>query len=92
RATRAVPPSDAYAPVPMDVRSALWRGVPAQLLLLDEPTNHLDLESVRAIEAALAGFPGAIVVASHDTAFLAALDPTHTMQWHRDGWRYEPVG
>ncbi|WP_321919675.1 ABC-F family ATP-binding cassette domain-containing protein [Burkholderia cepacia] len=70
---------------------ALWRGTPAQLLLLDEPTNHLDLESVRAIEAALAGFPGAIVVASHDTAFLAALDPTHTMQWHRDGWRYEPV-
>ncbi|MDN7490296.1 MULTISPECIES: ABC-F family ATP-binding cassette domain-containing protein [Burkholderia] len=70
---------------------ALWRGTPAQLLLLDEPTNHLDLESVRAIEAALAGFPGAIVVASHDPAFLAALDPTHTMQWHRDGWRYEPV-
>ncbi|WGY68192.1 ABC-F family ATP-binding cassette domain-containing protein [Burkholderia cepacia] len=70
---------------------ALWRGTPAQLLLLDEPTNHLDLESVRAIEAALAGFPGAIVIASHDTAFLAALDPTHTMQWHRDGWRYEPV-
>ncbi|WP_431226583.1 ABC-F family ATP-binding cassette domain-containing protein [Burkholderia contaminans] len=70
---------------------AVWRGTPAQLLLLDEPTNHLDLESVRAIEAALAGFPGAIVVASHDSAFLAALDPTHTMQWHRDGWRYEPV-
>ncbi|AKL99547.1 ABC-F family ATP-binding cassette domain-containing protein [Burkholderia pyrrocinia] len=70
---------------------ALWRGTPAQLLLLDEPTNHLDLESVRAIEAALAGFPGAIVVASHDPAFLAALEPTHTMQWHCDGWRYEPV-
>ncbi|MDF0500254.1 ATP-binding cassette domain-containing protein, partial [Burkholderia cenocepacia] len=70
---------------------ALWRGTPAQLLLLDEPTNHLDLESVRAIEAALAGFPGAIVVASHDAAFLAALEPTHTMQWQRDGWRYEPV-
>ncbi|WP_193099226.1 ABC-F family ATP-binding cassette domain-containing protein [Burkholderia sp. Z1] len=70
---------------------ALWRGTPAQLLLLDEPTNHLDLESVRAIEAALAGFPGAIVVASHDTAFLAALAPTHAMQWHHDGWRYEPV-
>ncbi|MEN8517157.1 ABC-F family ATP-binding cassette domain-containing protein [Burkholderia sp. RS02] len=70
---------------------ALWRGSPAQLLLLDEPTNHLDLESVRAIETALAGFPGAIVVASHDAAFLAALEPTHTMRWHRDGWRYEPV-
>ncbi|KVG61403.1 ABC-F family ATP-binding cassette domain-containing protein [Burkholderia pseudomultivorans] len=70
---------------------ALWRGTPAQLLLLDEPTNHLDLESVRAVEAALAGFRGALVVASHDAAFLAALAPTHTMQWHRDGWRYEPV-
>ncbi|WP_321819380.1 MULTISPECIES: ABC-F family ATP-binding cassette domain-containing protein [unclassified Burkholderia] len=70
---------------------ALWRAIPAQLLLLDEPTNHLDLESVRAIEAALAGFPGALVVASHDAAFLAALAPTHTMQWQRDGWRYEPV-
>ena len=70
---------------------ALWRGSPAQLLLLDEPTNHLDLESVRAIETALAGFPGAIVVASHDAAFLAALEPTHTMRWHRNGWRYEPV-
>ncbi|MBY4868079.1 ABC-F family ATP-binding cassette domain-containing protein [Burkholderia anthina] len=70
---------------------ALWRGTPAQMLLLDESTNHLDLESVRAIEAALAGFPGAIVAASHDAAFLAALEPTHTMQWQRDGWRYEPV-
>jgi len=59
---------------------ASWRGTPAQLLLLDEPTNHLNLESMRAI-----------VVASHDAAFLAALEPTHTMQWQRDGWRYEPV-
>ena len=69
---------------------ALWRGTPAQLLLLDEPTNHLDLESVRAIEAALADSPrdrGRVA----RPAFLAALDPTHTMQWHRDGWRYEPV-
>ncbi|KVD32922.1 hypothetical protein WI84_21895 [Burkholderia ubonensis] len=34
---------------------------------------------------------GALVVASHDAAFLAALAPTHTMRWSRDGWRYEPV-
>lgn len=59
--------------------------------LLDAPTDHLDLESVRATEAALAGLPGAIVVASPDAAFLAALEPTHTMQWQRDGWRHEPV-
>ncbi|WP_321916257.1 ABC-F family ATP-binding cassette domain-containing protein [Paraburkholderia sp. J11-2] len=70
---------------------ALWRGTPAQLLLLDEPTNHLDLESVRAIEGALADFPGALIVASHDADFIAALAPTHTMQWSREGWRYDPV-
>lgn len=47
----------------------LWRKEAAQLLLLDEPTNHLDLASVQAIEAALAEFPGALLVVSHDEAF-----------------------
>ncbi|QGZ59482.1 ABC-F family ATP-binding cassette domain-containing protein [Paraburkholderia acidiphila] len=70
---------------------ALWRGTPAQMLLLDEPTNHLDLESVRAIERALADFPGALIVASHDADFIAALGPTHTMQWSREGWRFDPI-
>jgi ATPase subunit of ABC transporter with duplicated ATPase domains len=71
---------------------ALWRGTPAQLLLLDEPTNHLDLESVLAFEDALVDFPGAIVAVSHDGDFLAAVRPTHTMQWTAAGWRFEPVG
>ncbi|MFM0732552.1 ATP-binding cassette domain-containing protein [Paraburkholderia sediminicola] len=70
---------------------ALWRGTPAQLLLLDEPTNHLDLGSVLAFEGALVDFPGAIVAVSHDTGFLEALRPTHTMQWTIEGWRFEPV-
>ncbi|MCO7573328.1 ATP-binding cassette domain-containing protein [Pseudomonas chlororaphis] len=66
---------------------ALWAGNPAQLLLLDEPTNHLDLESVQAFEQALRDFPGALVVASHDEAFLQALAPTHEWQWSARGWQ-----
>ncbi|MFC6299540.1 ATP-binding cassette domain-containing protein [Pseudomonas sp. CCM 7893] len=70
---------------------AMWRAVPAQLLLLDEPTNHLDLESVIAFEQALQGFAGAMVAVSHDPVFLAALQPTHTLTWHAEGWRFEGV-
>jgi ATP-binding cassette subfamily F protein 3 len=40
------------------------------LFLLDEPTNHLDIESIQWIESFLAGYPGAVVLVSHDRAFL----------------------
>ena len=46
---------------------------PPQLLILDEPTNHLDLDSVQAVEAALAGYDGALLIASHDEDFLEAV-------------------
>ncbi|VVM68412.1 Vitamin B12 import ATP-binding protein BtuD [Pseudomonas fluorescens] len=68
---------------------ALWRHVPAQLLLLDEPSNHLDLESVAAFEQALQGFGGAMVVVSHDAAFVQAIRPTHRLRWTPDGWRLD---
>ncbi|MFA6116934.1 MAG: ABC-F family ATP-binding cassette domain-containing protein [Sphingomonas sp.] len=49
---------------------------PPSLLILDEPTNHLDLDSIEAVEAGLRAYDGALLVVSHDTAFLEAIDIT----------------
>jgi ATPase subunit of ABC transporter with duplicated ATPase domains len=46
---------------------------PPQLLILDEPTNNLDLDSIAAVEAGLRAYDGALLVVSHDEAFLEAI-------------------
>jgi ATPase subunit of ABC transporter with duplicated ATPase domains len=52
---------------------------PPPLLILDEPTNHLDLDSITAVEAGLAAYDGALLVVSHDEAFLAAIGVTRRL-------------
>jgi ATPase subunit of ABC transporter with duplicated ATPase domains len=49
------------------------------LLLLDEPTNNLDPPSREAVARALAGWPGSMILVSHDTEFVQALEPDRVL-------------
>jgi ATPase subunit of ABC transporter with duplicated ATPase domains len=49
------------------------------LLLLDEPTNNLDPPSRDAIGDALSAWPGAMILVSHDTDFVANLEPQRVL-------------
>jgi energy-dependent translational throttle protein EttA len=53
------------------------------LLLLDEPTNDLDVDTLRALEEALLGFPGCAVIISHDRWFLDRIC-THVLAFEGD--------
>lgn len=48
----------------------LCAAAPLQFLILDEPTNHLDIASLEIVEAGLRAYDGALLIVSHDEAFL----------------------
>ncbi len=60
------------------------------LLLLDEPTNHLDLDTIAWLEGYLKSYRGAVLVVSHDRAFLDATCP-ETMELGTRGLRVYPL-
>ncbi len=65
-------------------RVALARALVAEpdLLLLDEPTNHLDLDTIAWLEEQLLAFNGAVLLITHDRAFLSKL-ATHVLELDR---------
>ena len=77
------------SPSPGEARKvvlALGLGRHAWAVILDEPTNHLDLPSVERLEAALAAYPGAVVLVTHDEAFAARCA---SVTWRIEGGRVE---
>ncbi|TCB99149.1 ABC-F family ATP-binding cassette domain-containing protein [Micromonospora zingiberis] len=52
---------------------ALLQGRGVNLLVLDEPTNHLDLPAIEQLEAALASYPGTLLLVTHDRRMLDAV-------------------
>lgn len=63
--------------------------VPPPLLILDEPTNHLDVDSIETVEAGLRAYDGALLVVSHDEAFLDEIGVTRRFNL---SFRETPVG
>ncbi len=64
---------------------------PANVLVLDEPTNDLDTETLELLEQLLVDFPGAVLLVSHDRAFLNNV-VTSTLVLEGDGRVGEYVG
>jgi ATPase subunit of ABC transporter with duplicated ATPase domains len=58
----------------------------------ESPRHRLDIASVSALEQALRGFPGVIVVVSHDSRFLSALGLAHRLDAQAGGWALSDLG
>ena len=58
---------------------ALLQAKGVNLLVLDEPTNHLDLAAIEQLEAALANYPGTLLLVTHDRRMLEAVQTTRRL-------------
>jgi ATPase subunit of ABC transporter with duplicated ATPase domains len=65
----------------LHLAALLKRG--GNVILLDEPTNDLDVDTLRALEEAILGFAGCVVVISHDRWFLDRI-ATHILAFEGD--------
>jgi ATPase subunit of ABC transporter with duplicated ATPase domains len=73
------------APSPGEARKlaiALGLGRQAKAVMLDEPTNHLDLPSIERLQSALARYPGALVLITHDDGLARACTNTRWLVEH----------
>ncbi len=92
-AGQAPPPVEALSGgerMKLALACALYAQPPAQLLLLDEPANHLDLDAMQALETMLRDWPGTLLVAAHDEAFLQGIGITGRLHADAGGWRRLP--
>jgi ABC transport system ATP-binding/permease protein len=88
------PPQRAKAPVKMlsggeRNRLLLARlfARPANVLVLDEPTNDLDIESLELLEDTLQGYPGTLLLVSHDRALLDNVVTQTLVAEHNGKWQ-----
>jgi ATPase subunit of ABC transporter with duplicated ATPase domains len=58
---------------------ALLQAVGVNCLVLDEPTNHLDLPAIDQLEQALAGYPGTLLLVTHDRRMLDTVAVTRRL-------------
>jgi ATPase subunit of ABC transporter with duplicated ATPase domains len=59
---------------------AVLQAVGVNLLVLDEPTNHLDLPAIEQLEQAVSGFPGTLVLVTHDRRLLEGVGVTRAVE------------